>query len=113
MKGKKGEKESNKVHKEKKEVVDVEKENKKKEREKKKKALDERDYDILTAMSNLNKSVIVLDERRREADEKEKEISGREKQRREDLDVLRPESDEEELYNVCHFGQCLVIFMNS
>lgn len=56
---------------------------KKKEKVQKKKALDERDFNILGQLSQLNKSVVVIDEQRREVEEKEKELEKKELEQRE------------------------------
>ena len=40
----------------------------------KKKALDERDFNVLGQLSQLNKAVVVIDEQGREIEEKEKEL---------------------------------------
>lgn len=68
-------------------VADREKEEKKKEKLQKKKALDERDLNILGQLTQLNKSVLVIDEHGREVEEKEKELE------RKKLEIVRREKE--------------------
>ena len=60
-----------------------EKESRKKEKMQKKKALDERDLNLLGQLSQLNQSVIVVNERDREAEERELERKKCDLERRE------------------------------
>ena len=72
--------------KEEKQAANEEKEEKKREKLQKKKALDERDFNILSQLSKLNKAVVVVDEQGREIEEKDElkrknmELSRREKE---------------------------------
>lgn len=60
-----------------KEISEKQKEEKKLEKAQKKKALDERDYNLLDQLSQLNKSVLVFSEHEQEIEEKEKELERR------------------------------------
>lgn len=60
--------------KEEKQAANEEKEEKKREKLQKKKALDERDFNVLSQLSKLNKAVVVVDEQGRESEEKDKEL---------------------------------------
>lgn len=59
--------------KEEKQAANEEKE-KKREKLQKKKALDERDFNVLSQLSKLNKAVVVVDEQGRESEKKDKEL---------------------------------------
>lgn len=68
------------------------KEEEKKEKVMKKKALDERDLNILTQLTQLNKSVVVIDEPERDREEKEKELQRKKQElERREKEVLRKE----------------------
>ena len=54
-----------------------EKEEKKMEKNPKKKALDERDLNVLGQMSQLNRSIVIVDKLRRDTEGKEKELERR------------------------------------
>ena len=71
--------------KEEKQAANEEKEEKKREKLQKKKALDERDFNVLSQLSKLNKAVVVVDEQGRESEEKDKEL------RRKNMELSRRE----------------------
>ena len=60
--------------KEQKQADNGEREEKNKEKLQKKKALDERDFNLLAQLSQLNKSVVIVDELGRDVKENEKEL---------------------------------------
>lgn len=72
--------------KEEKQAANEEKEEKKREKLQKKKALDERDFNVLSQLSKLNKAVVV-DEQGRESEEKDKEL------RRKNMELSRREEE--------------------
>ena len=72
--------------KEEKEAANEEKEEEKREKLQKKKALDERDFNVLSQLSKLNKAVVV-DEQGRESEEKDKEL------RRKNMELSRREKE--------------------
>ena len=75
-------------------ATEKEKEERAKEKLQKKKALDERDINLLGHLSQLNKSVIVVDEHGREAKEQEEELEKRKRELDErEKAVQRRESD--------------------
>lgn len=55
--------------------ADKEREEKKKEKMQKKKALDERDFNVLGQMSQLNRSIVMVNEHDRDVEEKEMELA--------------------------------------
>lgn len=73
--------------KEEKQAANEEKEEKKREKLQKKKALDERDFNVLSQLSQLNKAVVVVDEEGREIEEKEEEL------KRKDMELNRREKE--------------------
>ena len=73
--------------KEEKQAANEEKEGKKREKLQKKKALDERDFNVLSQLSKLNKAVVVVDEQGRESEEKDKEL------RRKNMELSRTEEE--------------------
>ncbi|KAL9952982.1 hypothetical protein ACROYT_G040319 [Oculina patagonica] len=78
--------------KEQKEADAKKKEEEKKERVMKKKALDERDLNILSQLTQLNKSVVVIDEPERDREEKEKELQRKKQElERREKEVSRKE----------------------
>lgn len=69
---------------------------KKEKKFKEKKALDERDLNILGQMSQLNRSIVVVDEPRRETEEKEKELERKRAElERKEKEIQRKEQERE------------------
>lgn len=72
--------------------AEKEREEKKKEKMEKKKALDERDLNILGQLSQLNRSIVVMNEHDRDVEEKERELA----RKKYDLDRREKEVERKE-----------------
>lgn len=67
----------------------MKKEEKKREKLQKKKALDERDFNVLSQLSKLNKAVVVVDEQGWEIEEKDEEL------KRKNMELSRREKEDQ------------------